>query len=116
MSDERLFQLVFVLPLILTFIFLGVRGLQMGLDGYFTDTDDYYRRHYPNYNPDEGDTYTIESCPNNEGPFVGSKNSNVYHRPTCSCAENIYDYNEVWFETRANAEDQEYRPCKRCKP
>jgi methylphosphotriester-DNA--protein-cysteine methyltransferase len=50
------------------------------------------------------------------GPFVGSKNSNVYHYPWCSEAKKIKSENLVVFATVADACAANYRPCEVCKP
>lgn len=48
--------------------------------------------------------------------FVGSRKSNVYHRPNCSAAGRIKPENLISFKTKAEAEKAGYRPCKICKP
>jgi hypothetical protein len=50
------------------------------------------------------------------GPFVGSKNSNVYHYPWCSEAKKIKPENLVTFATVADACAAGYRPCEVCNP
>ena len=48
--------------------------------------------------------------------FVGSVNSDVYHRPTCRYAKQINADNEIWFSSSADAKAKGYRPCEICKP
>jgi hypothetical protein len=50
------------------------------------------------------------------GPFVGSKNSNVYHYPWCYEAKKILPENLVTFATVADACAAGYRPCEVCNP
>ncbi|MFO7946674.1 MAG: thermonuclease family protein [Armatimonadota bacterium] len=50
------------------------------------------------------------------GKFVGSKNSDVYHRPECRWAKEIAPYNRVWFSSAAEARQRGYRPCRACDP
>jgi hypothetical protein len=50
------------------------------------------------------------------GPVVGSKNSDVYHYPSCSEAKKIKPENLVTFPTIADACAAGYRPCKVCDP
>jgi beta-lactamase superfamily II metal-dependent hydrolase len=50
------------------------------------------------------------------GPFVGSKNSNVYHWPSCSAAQKIKPENLVTFANAQEAVNAGYRPCKICNP
>lgn len=52
-----------------------------------------------------------------EGKFVGSVNSNLYHDPACPSASRIKPANQVWFESREEAERAEYSPsaCTRQK-
>ena len=48
--------------------------------------------------------------------FVGNKNSKVYHLPDCSSVEKTKDKNKVNFNTKEEAENQGYSPCKACNP
>ncbi len=50
------------------------------------------------------------------GPFVGSKNSNVYHYPWCYEAKKIKAENLVVFATVADACAAGYRPFEVCNP
>ena len=51
-----------------------------------------------------------------EHGFVASKNSKVFHKPTCSSAKRIKPGNLVTYGTRAKATEAGKRPCKICKP
>lgn len=51
-----------------------------------------------------------------KGKYVGSKNSNRFHRPDCKWAKRIKPANRVWFDTRQQALKAGYVPCKVCKP
>jgi hypothetical protein len=48
--------------------------------------------------------------------FVGSKESNVYHYPTCSAAERIKPENLVTFLDAQDAVNHGYSPCRICHP
>lgn len=61
-------------------------------------------------------TPTRESDTESECAYVGSANSDKYHRPDCRYAENILPENRVCFDSRAEAEAAGYVPCKVCKP
>ncbi len=50
------------------------------------------------------------------GPFVGSKNSNVYHYPWCYEVKKIKPENLVTFNTVTDACAANYRPCEVCNP
>jgi len=50
------------------------------------------------------------------GPFVGSKNSDVYHYPSCGSAKTILPGNLVTFGSVEEAKSAGYRPCKKCNP
>ncbi len=50
------------------------------------------------------------------GKFVGSANSDVYHRPDCRWANEIAPHNRVWFSSAAEARQRGYRPCQVCNP
>jgi PKD repeat protein len=63
-----------------------------------------------------GVTVSSPPPPSYDGPFVGSKNSDVYHYPSCSYAKQILASNLVTFNTSAEARAAGYRPCSRCNP
>lgn len=48
--------------------------------------------------------------------YVGSVNSNKYHKPSCRWAKKIKPQNEVWFRDEEDAKRHRYVPCKVCKP
>jgi len=48
--------------------------------------------------------------------YVGSKNSNIYHYPTCRAAQKIKPENLITFNSVKDAQEKGYRPCKVCKP
>jgi len=47
---------------------------------------------------------------------VASKESNVYHKPSCRYAEKIKSENKIWFDSPAEARAAGYRPCEVCNP
>ena len=56
------------------------------------------------------------SASSSNGPFVGSKNSDVYHYPWCASAKRIKSSNKVTFSSSADARAHGYRPCQKCHP
>lgn len=50
------------------------------------------------------------------GTYIGSVNSNVYHKPTCGQAARIRDENIIEFSSADDAVAHGYRPCSYCKP
>ncbi len=48
--------------------------------------------------------------------YVGSKNSNKYHYPTCASAQRIKPANLVRFSSAKEARAAGYLPCKICRP
>ncbi len=46
--------------------------------------------------------------------YVGNKNSKVFHRPDCPSARRLKS--KVYFDSREEAIEAGYRPCKRCNP
>ena len=48
--------------------------------------------------------------------YVGSKNSNIYHKPSCYWAQQINPSNEIWFTSESTARARGYRACNVCKP
>lgn len=57
-----------------------------------------------------------EPEPTSEYRYVGSKNSDIYHFPTCRFAKSIKSENMIWFSSVAEAKAAGYRPCGTCKP
>jgi len=51
-----------------------------------------------------------------EYKYVASKNSKVFHKPSCSSAKRIKEENLVGYRSRQAAIDAGKRPCKICKP
>lgn len=49
-----------------------------------------------------------------EGQYVGSKNSDKYHLPSCRWAKRIKSENQVWFSSKEEAESKGYQPCGTC--
>lgn len=48
--------------------------------------------------------------------YVGSSESDKYHKPTCRWTANIHDGNLVHFDTEEEAKQAGYSPCGTCKP
>lgn len=51
-----------------------------------------------------------------EYKYVASKNSKVFHKPTCAWAKRIKPENLIGYSSRDEAINVGKRPCKRCKP
>lgn len=51
-----------------------------------------------------------------DGSFWASKNSNIYHKPSCYWAQQISPSNLIIFSSRSAAEAAGYRACQVCKP
>lgn len=49
-----------------------------------------------------------------EQNFVGSKNSNKYHLPSCRWVKRIKPENQVWFSSEEEAQSKGYKPCATC--
>lgn len=49
------------------------------------------------------------------GKYVASKNSNKYHAPWCSGAQRIKKENQIWFNSKEEAEKAGYSPAGNCK-
>ncbi len=48
--------------------------------------------------------------------YVASKNSKVFHKPTCAWAKRIKPENLIGYNSRDEAINAGKRPCRRCKP
>lgn len=48
--------------------------------------------------------------------YIGNANSKKFHKSSCSSVRDMKDYNKVGFDSRSEAIDAGYDPCKRCHP
>jgi len=64
----------------------------------------------------EGTNEEKKEVDNEECMYVGSKNSDKYHYPSCTWAKKIKPENLVCFKSKKEAEDKGYKPCSFCKP
>jgi len=51
-----------------------------------------------------------------QGKFVSSKNSQIFHKIDCSSAKRIKSENKILYDNRQQAIDAGKRPCKKCEP
>ena len=66
--------------------------------------------------PPAGPAEAVSPIPEAEAEFVGFKNSNKYHYPTCKWARTRYPANLIKFKSAAEAQARHYIPCPVCKP
>lgn len=57
----------------------------------------------------------------NFASYVGSQNSNVYHRLDCDLVKDIKEKDKIWFDATIINENSRYKgkqyfPCSVCKP
>lgn len=57
---------------------------------------------------------TVQKTENVESEYIGNKNSEIFHRTTCSSLPK--ESNRVYFSSRATAISENFRPCKNCNP
>lgn len=50
-----------------------------------------------------------------DGTYVGSVDSDKYHIPGCRFAKEILPENEIWFDTKEEAQAAGYQPCGVCQ-
>lgn len=56
------------------------------------------------------------STPQTSGTYVGSIDSDKFHKPSCRWAKEILPENEIWFDSAEDARANQYEPCGTCKP
>lgn len=61
-------------------------------------------------------TNPIITTPTTSKKYVGNKNTKKFHLNTCSYANEISSSNKIYFNSRQDAINQGYIPCKVCKP
>ncbi len=54
--------------------------------------------------------------PSRKGKYIGHKESKKFHYPDCKWGMKIKPENQVWFDSREEAIEKGYIPCKVCKP
>jgi hypothetical protein len=68
--------------------------------------------------PETNKPVESQNLPTSEAPkncaFIGSKNSNKYHLPTCRWAKQIKEENKVCFSSAEDATSKNYLPDKNC--
>lgn len=58
---------------------------------------------------------TLPSLPN-EPPYIGNRNTKVFHSTDCTSIKSIKSKNRIEFFTREKAVEYSYSPCKACNP
>ena len=48
--------------------------------------------------------------------YIGNRNTRKFHRASCSSVSQMNEGNKVGFDSRSEAIEGGYDPCKRCKP
>lgn len=51
-----------------------------------------------------------------EASYIGNCHSAIFHYEDCRFGSRTKEVNRVYFDTRDEAVDAGYRPCKVCKP
>jgi len=64
--------------------------------------------------PEESTKTTSVSSQSTSITYVGSKNSDKYHKPNCRWAENIKNSNKITFSSESAARAKGYTACKTC--
>ena len=64
----------------------------------------------------ERSTSSSESRSISSYAYIGNANSRKFHKSSCSSVRDMKDYNKVGFDSRSEAIDAGYEPCKRCHP
>lgn len=61
---------------------------------------------------------TSQEVPPYEGtaPYIGNRNSSVFHHASCPSVDKMKESNKVPLKTREEAVNQNFRPCKNCMP
>lgn len=62
-----------------------------------------------------GNNFNTYNIPTN-AKYVGNSNSSKFHRGSCGSVNKIAEHNRVIFNTREEAINSGYQPCKRCHP
>lgn len=60
------------------------------------------------------DIETNPTAAEEENGYIGNRNSQVFHRPSCTGLP--AEQNRIYFENRADAVAEGYTPCGKCKP
>jgi len=108
--------------LTIALILVAVLGFQMGRlsvlinqDGNIVfkqtnqeELEQFFNQKQGSYTYQKGSA--VEKNQVQKGQFIGSKNSNKYHLPSCHWASRIKPENRIWFENEADAQENGYIP------
>lgn len=65
--------------------------------------------------PSQGQSNNVGNV-KTSGVYIGSTESDKYHKPTCRWAKEIFPSNAIWFDTVDEAKAYGYVPCGVCSP
>ena len=68
------------------------------------------------HRPSTGSIDVQKSIEADTGAYIGNARSHKFHRPDCRYTKKIAPRNRVFFQSRQEAINQGYVPCKVCKP
>ena len=69
---------------------------------------------YPETNYTDEEAISSEDTSSSSGDFVGSKSGSKYHISTCYWVEKIKAENKIYFSSKNQAENKDYKPCSSC--
>lgn len=61
-------------------------------------------------------TSSSSSSSDSSGSYVGNSNTGKFHISSCPSVSKMSDHNKVYFNSRNDAVNQGYNPCKNCNP
>lgn len=59
---------------------------------------------------------TVKTTQTRSYSYIGNCNSGIFHRSTCASVKRMNEENKVGLESRQEAIDRGYTPCKNCRP
>lgn len=70
----------------------------------------------PSHNTQSTSTISNNVRSDNSGIYVASSNSGKFHKPSCKWGQKISENNKITFNSRQDAINSGYVPCKSCNP
>lgn len=109
-NKKKFFSIIIGILLIFTFL-----GCEVNSEGSKNITNNITSKDTINQSK-ENSAINIEKNSSEEHRYVGSKKSDKFHKLDCKWAKKIKFNNTIYFQSRKDALQQGYDPCKVCHP
>ena len=103
-----------VMSLLVVFMMLSLVACSSAPDEYVVSEPE--TQEQPLFEEEQIEEVEEVSEPVGEVSYIGNANSYKFHSLDCSSVDQMNESNKVFMETREEAIDRGFEPCKRCNP